>query len=384
MPNSPLRIAVVAPIMVNHDGISLAARDTVRIFAGNPRFEVRYFGCTCEFPEINHQLCAHAGDLLLDSFYQSADVAIFHFGIYHPLFDALLCAGPPKKIVRFHNITPARFVQPQEVRVIERSFRQLESLRHADEIWADSPTNMLELVERGFDVSRIHVIPLVVEDPAFFDLAAKQFSPVRILFVGRFSPSKGLHELVSAVAKVNSAPERLHVTLAGNTTWSSPEYLAHVRSLITRHGLEKSVHFAGRVSDKERERLFLEAHILAIPSYHEGFCRPVAEGLRTGCIPVVYDGYNLPHIAAGLGNVVRAGDIVSLASAIERISCAIPIALGDLEAPHLQLDRGPTSVNEFTKLARDHVASFDFEKVAVEMRQRLLDVTSKAKSEPIV
>ena len=73
----------------------------------------------------------------------------------------------------------------------------------------------------------------------------------------------------------------------------------------------------GTVDDATWEQLYRRAHILAIPSYHEGFCKPVIEGLRAGCIPVGYASYNLPEIANGLGRMVPTGDVAALTEALE-------------------------------------------------------------------
>jgi glycosyltransferase involved in cell wall biosynthesis len=368
----PLRVAVVAPIMVQFDAISLAARDTVRAFASDPRFEVMHFGCACAYPEIPHRRCTDVSELLLDPDYRAADAAIFHFGIHHSLFDALLAGGPPVRIVRFHNVTPARFVGPSDIPVIERSLLQVDTLRRADEIWADSPCNAEELLGRDFDPARLRVIPLVVEDPAPATLAGKPAEPVELLFISRIAPSKGVHDLLSALACTKVSQRRMRLSIAGNTAWSDPAYLARLRTLISRLGLEGMVRFVGTVGDAERERLFHAAHILAMPSYHEGFCRPVIEGLRAGCVPLVYDAYNLPHIAAGLGRVVPPGDIGALRRGIFDLAAAIPAALAQPDQPLLPIDREPTSVEKYNALVADYTAQFSFASVTREMRQRLL------------
>ena len=86
----PRRVALVTAIMVRNDAISLAARDTIRALEDQGEFTARSFGCACEYPEIDHTHCCDPADLLLDPYYQTADAAIFHFGMYHPIFDALL------------------------------------------------------------------------------------------------------------------------------------------------------------------------------------------------------------------------------------------------------------------------------------------------------
>lgn len=367
-----LRIAVVAPIIVRRDAISLSARDTIRAFKEDSRFIVGHYGCTCELPGITYHHCGDAGELLLNASYQETDVAIFEFGIHHSLFDALLAGGPPVRIVRFHNVTPARFVSPAKVPIIERSIRQIELLRFADEIWADSNTNAQELLARGFDPARLRVIPLAVEEPEEAKLVDKQVERVRILYIGRIAPSKGLHDLIRAAAKLEVPRGKLEITIAGNTAWSDPAYLARLHELIARYDLAEVVHFVGTIDDCERQRLFHTAHILVMPSYHEGFCRPVVEGLRAGCVPIVYDAYNLPCITTGLGLVVPTGNVDALAIAIERLVKALGPALRYPTEPLLPLGRGQTSVNVFTELALRYSASFSFHSVKKDMQESLL------------
>ena len=128
------------------------------------------------------------------------------------------------------------------------------------------------------------------------------------------------------------AEENRTPTAAPRRRWAAdwgrrPSYLSRVRRLIGELGLDGVVRFVGTVGDEERERLFHAAHILAVPSYHEGFCRPVVEGLRAGCVPLVYDAYNLPHIAARLGRTTPPGDVPALAAALADLARAVPGAL---------------------------------------------------------
>ena len=359
--------------MVRYDAISRAAFDTIRALE-QPGRVVQHFGAACDFPSVQHRPCDTVADLLLDPHYRAANVAIFHFGIHHSLFDALLVGGPPLNIVAFHNVTPPQFVAPAERPLIERSLQQVNTLRRANEIWAVSPANATMLHEHGFDPARIRIVPLVVEDPAPARLASKTNSPIELLCMGRIAPSKGLHDLIAAMTRLGLSPGSVVLTIAGNTSWSDPHYLQRLRDLIETNSLQHVVRFSGTIDDAERERLFHAAHVLVAPSYHEGFCRPVAEGLRAGCIPLVYDAYNLPLIAAGLGRVVPPGDIDALAASIAALARALPHAL---QAPHealLELDRGPTSVLNFDDLAAAHVATFSADAVGGAVRTRLADL----------
>jgi glycosyltransferase involved in cell wall biosynthesis len=88
--------------------------------------------------------------------------------------------------------------------------------------------------------------------------------PIHVLYVGRIAPSKGLHDLIPAVAQSGLPRGALRVTIAGNTAWSDPSYLMRPNDLIARHDLEDVVRFIGTIDDAERQRLFHVAHILAM------------------------------------------------------------------------------------------------------------------------
>lgn len=369
-----LKVAIVAPIAVRYDAISIAVRDTYGILASDDRFQPVHLGAACDFPEMVHVPCGDVAELLLAPAYQQADVAIFHFGVHHSLFDALLMAGPPTRVVRFHNVTPPQFVASGDRPLVERSARQIDVLRNADEIWADSETNAYALLQRGFDAQRIKVIPLVVEDPAPAFLAAKPAAPVGLLYFGRIAPAKGVHDLIDALACSALPRGSMKLIIAGNTAWSDPRYLDLLRSKIARSGLEEVVDFVGTVADDTRERLFHSAHLVVIPSYHEGFCRPVAEGFRAGCVPVVYDASNLPLMVDGLGRVVACGDVPALSAALTELVQTMPAAIRYSDRPGLPLDCGSASVREFDARAKIRARDFAFERVARLTRERLSDL----------
>lgn len=126
-------------------------------------------------------------------------------------------------------------------------------------------------------------------------------------------------------------PVRLRIV--GNLEWSDTDYLAEVKAAIAGSGLAPSIELVGTASDEELQRIYHQSHILAIPSYHEGFCKPVIEALRGGLIPVGYAAYNLPHIAGGFGKLVPPGDIDALADALATLINALPQAFAAPEAP---------------------------------------------------
>jgi len=367
----PVRVAVVAPIMIQRDAISMEVRDTIRGLALNQGFDTHHLGMCCEFSDIKHRHCQSSADILRDPFYNSSDIAIYHFGIYSGIFDTLVAGGPRKKVIRFHNVTPPHLVSPSDQAILERSLRQIDCFRLVDEIWATSSTNAEFLLARGFYPEMIRIIPLIVDDPKHLKLTSKRRVPISVLYIGRIAPAKGIHDLIEAVARSPGARDILRVTIAGNMQWSDPNYVLHLKSLILKHRLEDIVIFSGTIDDTEKDRLFHSAHILIMPSYHEGFCRPVVEGFRAGCIPLAYDAYNLPNIVNRLGCIVPTGDIDALGSKLMDLSRSISRGLLSPYDPVLPLDRGYTSVYEFDQLAKLWADEFTFERISAKMRERV-------------
>lgn len=370
--SGPTRVAVVAPVLARYDAISAAARDTWRMLDRAHGFETSVLTYRSDYPEVGARIVNSVSDLLVDSAFLSADVLIYHFGIYAGLFDALLVGnGRARQIVVFHNVTPPHLL-PRQRSILEKSLRQVSNLQHADEIWAVSEVNRAALEEYGLDPNHVRVLPLAVEEPAQLPLGSKSRKALEILFVGRFVPSKGALDLLAAARMVRATvdfPFRIH--LAGSTEWSDPEYIGKIRKFVAASGLETVVRFDGLVSDGERDCLLREAHILAIPSYHEGFCKPVVEGLRAGCIPIGYDAYNLGAVANGFGRMVPPGNISALADAVIEIMYGLRRGLGERHAPALLLDRGVMTVAEFERETERYVERFAFSRIAAEARSLL-------------
>jgi len=377
--SSPIRVAIVSSIIARYDAISAAAQDTIKAFARQGDFQVSALASRCDFPDLGVHRVAGPSGLLAHPAFRSAELIIYHFGIYSPLFDALSAGRVrSRKIVAFHSITPPELVATASRKQINRSFRQMRNFRHADRIWAVSAVNAEELIARGMDPSRIEVIPLAVDRPSPGVLDRKPAPPVELLFVGRIVRSKGVLDLIEALALAQARcaiPFRLR--LAGNTEYSDPAYVDSVRDAIGARHLSGAVELLGAVDDERLAELYHTAHILAIPSYHEGFCKPVVEGLRAGCIPVGYNAFNIPHIARGLGRLVPTGDRQALGNALVELIEAVASTAVSGVARQLPLDSGPLSPAAFDRAARTYVESFTFDRVADQMvrsARRLLSI----------
>jgi phosphatidylinositol alpha-mannosyltransferase len=151
---------------------------------------------------------------------------------------------------------------------------------------------------------RYRVVPNGVDVAAFARLDGRR-AGLRILFIGRPEPRKGLPVLLEAFRRLRGEPT---LELVG-----VPE--RDVRPLPER------VRAHGRVSDARRDRLLAEADVLCAPSLAaESFGVVLVEGMAAG-LPVVasaLDGYRevLPERC---GRLVPPGDHAALAGALQEL-----------------------------------------------------------------
>jgi hypothetical protein len=382
-PMRTTRVALVCSVVARHEGVAAVVRHALATMRAAGGFEVCVFTARNDFADMPAHVVEGVAQLLLHPAFLAADLVIYHFGIYHPLFDALIAGGGrARQIAVFHNVTPLELVSPEQRPVIEASFRQLFNLKRADRIWADSEVNAAELVARGFDRDQIEIIPLAVGRPPPAALADKPDDEVELLFVGRIVRSKGVLDLVAAVDLVRRACDvSFRLSIAGNLEFSDPAYVEKIKRTIAERGLA-CVRFLGTVEDDALASLYHGAHILTIPSYHEGFCAPVIEGLRSGCIPVGYAAYNLPHVAGRLGRMVALGDRAAFAAALTEVIAAVAQSAGRPDAPLLPLDCGRVSRRAFDQAARAHVARFAPERVGGAMLRSVAELLAAPATQP--
>ncbi len=169
------------------------------------------------------------------------------------------------------------------------------------------------LVDHGFDSSKIHTIPLYVEEPL-----ASQDNVVResnlLLFVGQIVRGKGLDILLEAMRYVD---KRVRLMVVG----AGPQ-LDETIALARRLGVSPQIQFLGHQTQTELARLFKLATGLVVPSRSpETFGKVGIEAMSYG-LPVV--GTNVGGIGEWLshertGLMCQPNNSRSLSAAITRL-----------------------------------------------------------------
>jgi glycosyltransferase involved in cell wall biosynthesis len=242
-----------------------------------------------------------------DSYTGSCDhVLLIHHGIGNGV-EPWLRSLPDKKIMVFHNITPADFFPPNDPiqSMLTKGWEQVDNwVDWLDGAIADSDTNLDILLKRGYNVSNCRTIPLLVDLDKFSSAPATPSpQPVddlfHLLFVGRVLPHKNQLGLVHALAHIRRMTElNVQLTLVGG---GDDAYRAIVEQAAQELGLANAVHFPGKVSESELAEYFSRSDLYVSMSRHEGFGMPLIESMALR-LPVVAFEAPESNVANTLGN----------------------------------------------------------------------------------
>jgi glycosyltransferase involved in cell wall biosynthesis len=181
--------------------------------------------------------------------------------------------------------------------------------RRSDRVIAVSRALADGLVAGGIERGRI-----VVVSPGRDRILASHAQHVgRVLCVANWTPGKGIHTLVAAVARVPG----VFLDLVGD----APDlaYAARVRREIAARGLGSRVRVYGSLGRSALERRYAAASIFTLATIREGYPIVFVEALAHG-LPVV--GCDIPavrEVTGGAAILVAPGRLAPLAAALERL-----------------------------------------------------------------
>lgn len=242
----------------------------------------------------------------------------------------LFADDPGRKLVDYHNITPAELVEKwipplgEESRLGRRQLAMLAPVVGAS--IADSDFNAAELVEFGF--KNVRVVPVLIESRNLLAVAdatevsrlaeAKSDGGSDWLFVGQVAPHKAQHDLVAALACYRRAyadPARLHIV--------GREMGGAYRDALARFthamGLDGAVEFPGSVPVAALAAQYGCADVFVCLSRHEGFCVPIIEAMARGVPVVAFDAAAVPGTLGDAGMLLSRRDPPYVAAAVHEL-----------------------------------------------------------------
>lgn len=155
------------------------------------------------------------------------------------------------------------------------------TLRGVPSVIATSDWAVRRLVSHhGLAPDRVH---MAAPGADIAPLASGTDGVSRLLCVAAVTPRKGQHRLVEALAAVTDLPWSC-VCVGGLE--QDPEYVADLRALIARHGLQDRLHLAGPQAGAQLDASYAAADLMVLTSYAETYGMAVTEALARG-IPVL-------------------------------------------------------------------------------------------------
>ena len=215
----------------------------------------------------------------------NCDLLLVHHSHGNPKLSSLLKVEAPKALV-YHNITPAKFLRhdPTQAELCRLGRTQLTQMKpHLVGSFADSKYNSRELEELGYPVSP--VLPLYdLAQWLKVNAAAKKIipkdGPWDLLFVGRVTHHKNQAALLKMFFYLKQFihPESRLILVGGQ----DPVYGDYLKLLAESLGLQSSLKFTGKVTDKVLRQYYQNAKAFVSLSQHEGYCIPLVEAMAAG------------------------------------------------------------------------------------------------------
>ena len=212
-----------------------------------------------------------------------------------------------KKVMRYHNITPGKYLEKYNkylYNLVEYGRKGLEhASRYFDYSLAVSDYNKSELDELKY--KNTTTLPILVpfedykKEPDKKVIKKYSDRKKNILFVGRIAPNKAQEDVVKSFyyyKKYVNKDSRL--ILVGNDN-GFENYSDLLKKLVKELGLENDVVFPGHIKFEEILAFYKVADLFLCMSEHEGFCVPLVESMFFE-VPIL--AYNSSAIKDTLGN----------------------------------------------------------------------------------
>ncbi len=289
------------------------------------------------------------------------NLLIFHYSTGTELID-FVREFREKKILIYHNITPAHFFEGINQKVSRRCREGRAILKGMTEMFdlalGDSTFNRQELDQMGF--RRTGVLPIIVDVSLYARSlkkiprfpALKRSFPL-LLHVGRIAPNKKIEDILKVFYFCKKAAPHLRLALVGSH-YDTETYVRALETLI-RHLKLKDVWLPGHLSTATLAELYTRASAYLCMSEHEGFCVPLVEAMAFEVPIVAHAAAAVPETLGNAGLLFAEKDYPVIAEAV--LQC-----LGHEPLREALVKRGKERMKAFTETAvspilRQHLKS---------------------------
>ncbi len=238
-------------------------------------------------------------------------ILIIHHSLYIQNVDKVTTL-PDKKILRYHNITPAAFFAKDSYmsNVIHKGMAQTRALeKHCCIAFGDSRYNEIELRKQGYFNTREFPIAIDFEK---YDKNAKvsdRWNAVmkdsfNVISIGRVVENKNQHLIAEAFYEFSKTyGKKANLFLIGDNS-NRTSYVQKVQSFIDKKKAG-NIYMTGKIADEEMMGFYNQASCLIIFSDHEGFCVPLVEAMQYSLPIIAKNTSAIPYTLDGAGILVE-------------------------------------------------------------------------------
>jgi glycosyltransferase involved in cell wall biosynthesis len=249
---------------------------------------------------------------------RDGDVTLLHFATASPM-SAAFGTLPGRRVLVYHNVTPARFFAPFDAglaRVSAAARAELSALAGRVEYAVGvSEYSRRELEALGF--ARTGVAPLLLDTDRL--RAAPRVPPLEwllqdglanILFVGRIAPNKRIEDHIRLAEHYKRYVDVAYRFIFVGRYDVVPGYFASIRAMISTYRMVPDrFWFTGPVPEAELAAYYRGAHAYVSLSEHEGFGAPLVEAMAMDVPVLAYAGAAVPETLGGAGVSFRPKDL---------------------------------------------------------------------------
>lgn len=255
------------------------------------------------------------------------DILIYHLFIGTTL-NGIIEKLPCKKILVYHNVTPAKFFRGVDDKLATAC---LHGLLDAESTVGNylkcivmSEYSKGNLIQYGWNAEDIDVIPLIngYQKKGMTDfnreIAEKYSDGLRnFIFVGRIVPHKKIEDIIRIFAyyQKNIFPD-VRLILVGSIGYKN--YYKALEKYIEELDVQNVI-FTGHVTDEALEAYYSVADLFLCMSEHEGFCMPLIEAMGRGIPVLAYAAAAVPETMGNAGILLESKDETVACKHIDRV-----------------------------------------------------------------
>ncbi len=276
------------------------------------------------------------------------DVIIYHMSIGSNIGNTVRHANA-KKIVVYHNVTPAHFFEPYNKNLANLCRTGIEEVKAFADVpdlcIADSNFNRNDLMHLGYKTD-IKVLPILIK---FEDYAKtpeqsvidqyKDDGYTNILFTGRIAPNKKQEDIISAFYMYKTyVNPKSRLFIVGSMD-KKDEYGKKLQLYAEQLDLDDVI-FTGHVPFSHILAYYHLADVFVCMSEHEGFCVPLVEAMYFNVPIIAYDSTAVGETLNGAGILLKDKDP-------RVVSEAIHLAVSDQKLRKQMIESGKERLKDF-------------------------------------